>query len=231
MLREHGFSALQRSLLRFEIDRGLMSAASDLDGVAWVVFTSAEAVHAMSATRRAGGWIWPAGLRAACVGPATAKAAADAGLDVGVMPRHYDGASLTASLLAETDVRGSRFFWPRAEAANTGLADMLRAAGGEVHDVVAYRAVPHACGGLRLQRDMAADRIEAVLFFSPSAVDAYMDMVGRTDAVVGVLGGSTGARARARGLPVHVQPATHTITALAGALRDYAKRERRTESE
>jgi uroporphyrinogen-III synthase len=226
-IRETGFIAVQRSLLRFESDEaGLTGAADGLHAYEWLLLTSAEAVHALDAVRRAAGWEWPASLRAACVGPATAAAARAAGVPVGLMPSFFDGRSLAQELVRGGDIEGRRFFWPRAEAANTGLADTLRAAGGVVTDVIAYRTVPHAAGGERLKRDIAAGRIDAVLFFSPSAVDAYMALVGpASNVVIGALGRSTAERATSYGLRVHVQPPTHTIRDLGEALREYVQAE------
>ncbi|MEO5509982.1 MAG: uroporphyrinogen-III synthase [Longimicrobiales bacterium] len=230
LLRDAGFIAAQRSLLRFEVEaEAVTEAAQDLHSYDWVVLTSAEAVRSLAGARRAVGG-WPAGLKAACVGPATANAAARAGLQVALVPSSYDGASLAAELAAVLGaemaaaggVRGARCFWPRAEAANMGLAEALRAAGAVVTDVVAYRTIPHGLGAARLKRDIEAGHMDAVLFFAPSAVDAFVALVGvAVPIVIGVIGRTTGERVRSYGLPVHVQPATHTIKALVDALHGH----------
>jgi uroporphyrinogen-III synthase len=223
-LRAAGFIPVQRRLIRIAPAlQELTAAVPQVANADWLVFTSAEAVRALDRVLHATGAGWPKGIRAACVGPATAKAASQAGLAVGLVPRVYDGAALADALLQEGSLVSQRFFWPRAEAANTGLADRLREAGAHVTDVVAYTTVPNENGGLRLRRDIESGFIRAVLFFSPSAVDAYVEIVGvtRAEPVIGVIGRSTGERARVHGLAVHVQPATHTMPALAASLRAF----------
>jgi uroporphyrinogen-III synthase len=216
-LRDAGFIAVQRSLLRIEVDSAAVAdAVADIQRYDWVVLTSAEAVRSLAGVQRGSGW--PAGLKAACVGPATAKAAAAAGLNVALVPTSHDGVSLAAAMTV-TGMRGVRCLWPRAEAANPGLAIALRDAGADVTDVVAYRTIPHGPGAARLQRDLAAGDLDAVLLFSPSAVDAFVARIGTAvSVVIGVMGSTTGERARSYGLPVHVQPASHTIKALVDAL-------------
>ena len=84
----------------------------------------------------------------------------------------------------------------------------------------------------RLKRDIECGRIDAVLFFSPSAVDAYMALVGPvSNVVIGALGRTTAERATRYGLPVHVQPGRHTIRDLGEALREYVQAEGRTPGE
>lgn len=223
-LRDFGFVPLQRRLIRIEsISEELASAVSVLPETDWLVFTSGEAVRALDRARRAARLEWPARIRAACVGPATAKAASQAGVTIGLIPDVYDGAALADALLQDRRLLSQRFLWPRAEAANSGIADRLREAGAHVTDVVAYRAVSSETGGLRLRRDVDSGAVDAVLFFSPSAVDAYVEMVQptRVEPIIGVIGRSTGERARIHGLRVHVQAQTHTIRALAEALRTF----------
>lgn len=224
VLRELGFVPLVRRLIRIEAaDAELLSAITHLRDADWVLFTSAEAVRAMDRARRLASLSWPSQVRAACVGPATAKAATQAGLTIGLIPDVFDGAALAEALLRDHDTRSQKFLWPRAEAANSGLADRLRQAGATVTDVIAYRTVPNAVGAQRLRRDLDAKTIAAVLFFSPSAVDSFAGLVGTVpaDVIVAVIGRSTGERARIHNIPVHVQPATHTIKTLAESLREY----------
>jgi uroporphyrinogen-III synthase len=226
LLRSHGFVPIVRRLIRIESDVAALAASvDDLAAYDWLLFTSAEAVRSLDIARRNAHLSWPSRIRAACVGPATAKAASQTGLTIGLIPDVFDGAALAESLLRDTRAASERFFWPRAEAANSGLADRLRAAGARVDDVIAYRTIANSCGAQRLKRDLAAGTIGVILFFSPSAVDSFVELVG-VDAVgpsvvVGVIGRSSGDRARLKGLAVHVQPAMHTTRALAEGLREF----------
>ena len=222
ILRDHGFIPVLQPLLRYETDEA--SLASVFPQVAtsdWLLFTSAQAVQALDGARRAAGGVWP-DVRVACVGPATAAAAAAVGLTADVVPDRYDSASL-AHMLSARGIRGCTCLWPRAEQADEALGNALRAAGATVVDVVAYRTLPYPAGARRLARDLRAARVGGVLLLSPTAVDAYVGL-GVADAgtpIVAVLGRSTGARAEQYGLPVHVRPDSNTIHALAKALREY----------
>ena len=226
VLRTMGFVPVMRRLIRIETaDAEMAEAAAVLPRADWLLFTSAEAVRAMDRVRRLQGQAWPAAVRAACVGPATAEAASQAGIPIGLVPQVFDGAALADAIIRDHPVRSQTFLWPRAEAANVGLAERLREAGANVTDMVAYRTVNNPCGGQRLARDLRAGRIGAILFFSPSAVDAYVSLIGDSDpgVVIGVIGRSTGERVRMHNLPVHVQPTTHTIRALGEGLRDHVR--------
>jgi uroporphyrinogen-III synthase len=234
MLRSAGFQAVQRALLRYEFAPAAVRAAMpELERADWLLLTSATAVRALLlATTTTGaravrglqsGHAWPPQLRAACVGSATADAAARAGLDVALVPRVHDSASLADALLDAGAVDGRRFFWPRAQAAPDDLANALRRGGGTVTAVTAYRSIVNECGVQRLRRDIERRRVDAVLLFSPSAVDAYVDRVGLAAGLVtGVVGATTAAHARTRGVNVDVEPAVPGTAALVAALRRHA---------
>ncbi|MGH7448579.1 MAG: uroporphyrinogen-III synthase, partial [Longimicrobiales bacterium] len=61
--------------------------------------------------------------------------------------------------------------------------------------------------------------IDVITFTAPSAVDCFADTgAGSLDCAIAVIGPSTAAAARARGLPVHVEPQQPIIPALVAAL-------------
>src|SRR4051812_9115665 len=100
VLRSHGFVPVVRRLIRIESDvRALSSSVNALSQYDWLLFTSAEAVRSLDIARRNAQLSWPSGIRAACVGPATAKAASQAGLTIGLIPDVFDGAALADALL------------------------------------------------------------------------------------------------------------------------------------
>lgn len=232
-LRTRGFVPLLRSLVRIESQPAALipmirALAADAAGgrSQWLLLTSIEAVRALDTARRAletskGSPVaWPS-VRAACVGPATAAAASRAGLDVAIVPPQWDGAALAAALHGIEP--GTRVYWPRAEAADQRLKDAIAAGGADVRDVVAYRTVPDVHGSARLERDLRAGRVDVVLLLSPSAVDAYaaLNRTAPGRVIVGVIGGSTRARAEHRGIAVDVEPPVHGVADLVEALRQY----------
>jgi len=106
----------------------------------WVVFTSANGVAAVRGRLEALGL--PLGAlataRVAAVGPATAAAVRELGLEPAFVPAAHRAEEIPAGLGA---VGGARFLLPQAEAPAVDLASLLRARGAKVDTVVAYRTV------------------------------------------------------------------------------------------
>jgi uroporphyrinogen-III synthase len=238
LLRSHGFVPLLRSLVRIEPEPAavvtMLSALTDdlaRGRQPWLVLTSVEAVRVLNTARRSvalteqsksSDW---SELRVACVGPETAAAAARAGLDIALMPTQWDSASLGDALRVVAPA--SRIYWPRAESADIRLKASLQAQGADVLDVTAYRTVPDTGGARRLERDLGAGRVDAVLLLSPSAVDAYaaLQRTSPGRVIVGVIGRSTRARAEQCGIAVDVEPTEHSVSGLVEALGQLVNRQ------
>lgn len=180
-------------------DRDALARALDEGEYAAIVVASPRAVHELA---RAVGSL--AGMRTAersglpagalgsmtrgpelpdvwAVGPATKRA-----LDIAKLPAQLpagvrDGAELARRMVASRSFAGRRVLVPRAEEGRTDIREILRAAGAEVVDVVAYRTVALAPddpllgeGADLLVRGAAA--ICAV--FAPSQVSALAAAMG-----------------------------------------------------
>jgi uroporphyrinogen-III synthase len=205
----------------------LAAAISRLPTYDWVVFTSANAVRMVQAElrrSRAAAGLRP--RRTAAVGPATAKAVIDLlGWSVDVVPDDFIGAALPAAMVAVAPLRGSSVLWPRAAAAQDALPRELAAAGAMVDAPVAYRTVARVDAARELARLLNEAALDVVTFTSPSAVNCLASISTETGAaVVAVIGASTAAAARQKGLPVHVEPGQHTIPGLVDALSEYLRR-------
>ncbi len=170
----------------------------------WLVFTSARAVAAMGEGRaarastsagdaaRGGGpaaeSIGPAPAaggpvpipRVAVVGPATARAATDAGWTVAVEGRGPGARGLAARVAATCPLAGARVLFPAASGAAPTVEEEFTALGARVTRVEAYRTVVTPPPAGRVRADLAAG-VDAVTFASPSAVEAVaaaLDGVG-----------------------------------------------------
>jgi uroporphyrinogen III methyltransferase/synthase len=147
-------------------------------GFDWLVFTSANGVTAVADRLRACGQN-PGelvGVRVAAVGPATAMAAEELGLEVRVVPAARDVAALARELRNWVD-RDTRVLYPRAAIGRETLQEELRAAGVSVMDIAAYRTLPeHEVDAQVLARVRRGD-VDAVTFFSPSSVDNFLALV------------------------------------------------------
>jgi uroporphyrinogen-III synthase len=154
-------------------------AIRDLPGYDWLFLTSQNAVRALQERSRLLNLDLAqvtAGVRVAAVGPATAEAAARAGLRVVYVATKHKGENL-ADELAEK-VKGKRLFLPRSDRGNPELVDRLNRLGAEVTDVVAYRTVRPDDHDLEKAEAIVRDGADAVLFFSPSAVHHLQDLLG-----------------------------------------------------
>jgi uroporphyrinogen-III synthase len=115
-------------------------------------------------------------VRIAAVGPATAHAAADAGLTVTHVAENHNGLALAEELHAE--VLGCRVFLPRSDRANPELPEALRRLGAEVVEAVAYLTVRPSDPDPAVLCAVSDGEADAILFFSPTAVLHFRDLLG-----------------------------------------------------
>jgi uroporphyrinogen-III synthase len=200
-------------------DAPLRRALADLAKYDWIVFTSPRAVRATCGIRP-----WPpTRARIAAVGAATASAVrALTGRDADAVPTRYTSGEIVPTMLEHGSLRGSTVLWPRAERPRPELPQALAAAGALLDDPVAYRTVAERKAGAKLARLAAAGEVGAITFAAPSAVDCFADAGGNAwGCTIAVIGPATAAAARARGLPVHVEPEQPIISALVAALAHF----------
>ncbi|WP_018760275.1 uroporphyrinogen-III synthase [Arthrobacter sp. 135MFCol5.1] len=193
----------------------------------WLVLSSATTVHVLlekAADRGFGlAGLVPEGTRIAAIGPATRRLLESGGLTVSLVP----AGEQSATGLLGVWPGGGRILLPQADIAAATLADGLRAAGGDVSTVTAYRTVDYPAaaerrlavqaddGGARHQppsyslltpegaaAEIAAGRIDAAIAASPSAVRRLSALTGRPGCRLVVIGRSTAEQAVALGLDV-----------------------------
>ena len=114
-------------------DRGqLADAIAGLSGYDWIVLTSVNGVAAVSE-----GLMGLAGPRVAAVGPVTADAIRERGVEPAFVALRASE-DIAAGL---GELAGKRVLMPQADIAEPRLAEELRSQGAEVDVVVAYRTV------------------------------------------------------------------------------------------
>ncbi len=112
----------------------------------------------------------------AAVGPATAQAAADEGVQVDYVAKNHTGESLAEEL--RESLRGRSVLVPRSDRGDDRLPSMLREGGAQVTEVVAYRtAVPESLDAGIVNRVQRGD-VDAIVFASPSAYHNLSDAMG-----------------------------------------------------
>lgn len=138
--------------------------------------------------------------RIAAIGPATAKELEARGLVVEFLPAEYRSEGLVDTLAPH--VRGKRVLLVRASAARRLLADELARCGAEVDDVPVYRVTPAAKTLSLLKHLLSRHRVDAVVFFSPSEVNAFFQHIEsrELDTRVIAIGPVTAAQLAAQGI-------------------------------
>jgi uroporphyrinogen-III synthase len=213
----------------------LDAALARLESFDWIIFTSANAVQAVEGRRQelAPGEL--AGLklpRVAAVGPATADAAENAGYSVKFVAAEHSGAGIIKEF--GEDLKGRSVFLPRSDKANPDLPEALRRRGAVVTEVVAYRTLaPGETDRVRVKESLK-DGADGILFFSPSAVQNFLELLGRERlaalqgrAVMVAIGPTTAGALSAAGVQRIAWAADTTPKAVIEALEGHLSRTRK----
>jgi uroporphyrinogen-III synthase len=154
-------------------------ALAQIDQFDWLILTSAQTVRAL--IERTMDLQLPivrtnSRLRVACVGPVTAEAARKAELPVEYVAATHNGVALANELGSR--VQGAKVLLPRSDRANPDLPAALKRHGAQVTEVIAYCTLRPAEVDQGALKKIAEGEADAVLFFSPSAVQHFKELVG-----------------------------------------------------
>ncbi|GAC1616074.1 MAG: hypothetical protein NVS9B13_01020 [Candidatus Acidiferrum sp.] len=157
----------------------LDAALANLGQFDWILFTSQNGVRAFLERGNAlDSPVLPpsAKTRIAAVGPATAAAIRQFGLSVDHVAATHSGLALAAELRGQ--LQNANVLLPRGDKASLDLPAALREAGALVTEVTAYRTIlpEHLNEGVRWAIEKGT--VHAILFFSPSAVRHFHELVG-----------------------------------------------------
>ena len=195
-------------------------------GFDWVVLTSANAVHAISAgadrlgvdfdETKAGGPRW------AAIGRSSAAAMREAGITVDFQPARADSQTLGESLPVEP---GERILLPCGDLAGADLPMALTDRGAVVTTVVAYRTEEGPADSVQLLEVALSESPVAIVATSGStlrglvALAAALGAAARVQAIpVVAIGASTAAEATRLGFTVTGQAADQTPGGIANAV-------------
>jgi len=194
----------------------------------WVVVTSAAGARAVAAACTRINWDRSAapGTRWAAVGPGTAAVLRTEQIRPDLVARDPSGLGLAADMTSEWDIRGARVLLARGDAASSDLPSALRAAGADVHDVVAYRTVeapPESAAAMATA--LADHRLAGIVVASGTAARGLVRLAleaGLTQRVRDTplisIGPRTSAVIRGLGLDWIVEAAAPTPSALMAAI-------------
>ncbi len=185
----------------------------------WLVLTSVNGVRYVWERLTALGLTWPATVKVAVIGPATAAALRERGVEPALIPDEFVAERLADAL---GYVRGLRFLLARADRARPTLRERLREQGAVVDEVVAYRTVI-------APPETPPPDVDVVTFTSPSTVHGFVAALrGHTLPAatrVVCIGPITERAARDAGLPVHAVAEEYTMEGLVNAIRKLVREE------
>jgi uroporphyrinogen-III synthase len=201
-------------------------ALTELATYDWIVFTSANGVHAFERRLQANALEWTARQRArvAAIGPATAAALQAQGITADLVPTEYIAEQLVDAL---GNVAGQRILLPRADIARETLRDELRLRGADVNEIAAYRTVAQPLAPELLERVLRTERVDAITFTSSSTVRSLIESLRSSDydpqqTLIGItlacIGPITAATLRECGLEPGLVAQEYTIAGLVAAL-------------
>jgi len=188
----------------------LRAALRRIASYRWVVFTSANGVHAFVEAATVGADGAAQQVAFAVVGPATAASLRSVGLEPSLQPPIATSAEF-AKAFPPAGEQGEAVLLAVAELAGTELAATLTNKGYVVEQVVAYRTTVPVLTKAQLENaGQILERSDVVTLYSPSVVDRLCDMFGPVTLGVFCIGPSTARRAVERGLRVAGVADPHT---------------------
>jgi uroporphyrinogen III methyltransferase/synthase len=222
-LTELGADAITQPAIRITDpeDWAPVDAALDgLDRYDWLVFSSGNGVdYLMRRLFDRGGDVRRlGGARLAVVGSGTAEHLRRYHLEADLVPETFNAEALARALAGEA--AGRRFLLARASRGREVLADALRAAGGEVDEVVVYGSQDVEEANLEVARGLASAEIDWVVATSPATARSldrlYGDRLSR--ARLASISPLTSAALRELGYEPAVEAREHTVDGLVAAI-------------
>lgn len=199
-------------------------ALARLDQYDRIIFTSANGVAAVF-DRHALGVRASRAHSIIAIGPATAAALAQRGINATWFPSEYVAEAIVREI---GDVAGQRILLPRADIARQALAAGLRARGAIVDAIAAYRTVPAPGSAEALDRILERG-VDVVTFLSSSTVRHFASLAdrGRLDGVlIACIGPITAATAGELGFHADIVAREYTADGLVEAIRAYVRDKR-----
>jgi uroporphyrinogen-III synthase len=159
-------------------DAALEALLRDIGRFDLAIFVSANAVEkGMAAVRRAGAR-WPAGLRVAAVGEATAEALRNSGMAAVISPSQRHDSEALLALPQLRDVKGQNIIVFRGEGGRERLREGLEERGASVVYAQCYRRVRPGTDPAALQSALARGEVHAVSALSGETLGNFVAMIG-----------------------------------------------------
>jgi uroporphyrinogen III methyltransferase/synthase len=207
--------------------RGLDEAIGRLNAYDWIIFTSVNGVEFFAERLRKLHRGLNGRMRAAAIGPETAKAAESLGLRPEIVPDEYRAEGILEKLRPE-EMRGKKVLVPRAAEARDVLIRTIREWGASVDVVEAYRTVAPSADPAPLRAMLLSGEIDMITFTSSSTVKNFKAIFAADDlsrllsrATVACIGPITRNTAGEIGMRVDLVAEEYTIAGLTHAIVEY----------
>lgn len=165
-----------------------------------------------------------AGIEIAAIGPATADALRERGINPDFVPEKYVAEDVVAGML-KRGVAGKKILIPRAKIAREVLPEELRKAGAEVTILPVYETKLTEEDPTEIVEALEAGKLNYVTFTSSSTVDNFFDLVkpetvkaNKDKIKLACIGPITAKTLAGYGFTPDVQPEDYTIPALVDEL-------------
>ena len=192
----------------------------------WIIFASVNAVQYVWERLRALGLDarYFAGASIAAIGPATARALRDCGIEPDFIPQRSVSESVVAELSGR-DWAGVPALLPGSAIGRDALASGLAELGASVRRVAAYRNIRPADATAKARAILQAG-VDMVTFTSSSTVRNLLEIIGDDrslldNCAIACIGPITAAAAADAGLSVDIIAAEHNVEGLADAVAAY----------
>lgn len=206
-------------LIKIEYPLDAKSAVPKFTEYSWIAFTSRHGVIGFWKQVRAAGLDARAlaGCKIAAVGPTTADALRRIGLEPDLIANDSSGTGSAKALRSADEITARRILLPQGDIAMRSPTQLLRAGGAVVDEWIVYRTI--GASPTKSARANLEAGVDAILFFSPSAVRSFVEAglpVG--SAFVACIGPTTAKTATDLNLPVGVVAEDHSAAGLVAAL-------------
>jgi uroporphyrinogen III methyltransferase/synthase len=188
----------------------------------WIVFTSSNAVWCLYEKMEMAGQPFDFRKVNLCaVGPSTADALEDLGLDVKLVPEVYTAEGIMKEF---TDVLGKKILLPQGNIARPFLVDALTNGGANVTPLVVYETrCPEPNPALA---DEVLNKMPNwITLTSGSTARHFVDLMGekrieelKAHALIASIGPQTSKEAKEVGLSIAIQPDQHDVEGLVAAI-------------
>ncbi len=197
----------------------------------WVIFTSNVAVETFLS------FLGKDALarlpKIAAIGKKTAHVLSSKGLNVEFLPSQYV-AETFVSEFSPCIRPGMNILIPKGNLAREYIGASLRKNGAIVDEAVVYETYLPKESRTRLAEMITAEKLDILLFTSPSTVDHFIGIISEcglkdhlAGSLIGCIGPITEKRLISSGLPVHASPKVYTVEEMVKCMITYLEEKNR----